>query len=496
MFTTRKIHYCILFGILILSGYVHLWNPIGFPDIFFDEGIYMRRAMNILENGTPQEGYLYDHPYFGQLVLSGFLAISGFPETVENSVELSYLIPRILMGLFAILDTFLIYKIAEKQFNKKTAILASVFFAVMPMTWLLRRILLDTILLPFLLSSILLALHSKNLKYQNFMIFGSSVLLGLAIFTKITAVTMIPIVGYIILRQTRFQFLLIWFSGVFTIPMIWPGVAFYLGHLDLWVRDIFWQANRASGQFLLITEYIFSIDPFTTTLGFVAFSYALFKKNLFLLIWFTPFLIFVNFVGFFQYFHYILLIPVISISIGYLLQNNINSIKSIKIQKIIFIKIVLGFAAYGTIILTLLITTDVTSSQFLALEFIINDFDDQNTTLLASPIYTWILDDIYNKRHVSLDYSDIIYYDIKTKYIYLVVDPHYILDQKRDQKLVNIFHGTTKIKEFNINFEEFNTNIFPYQNLQFVKEGEFIHIRTNKTLDIIQNNISNKFKIP
>ena len=51
----RKTHHVFLLIILVLSAYVHLWNPVGFPDINFDEGIYMRRAMNTLETGNPQE---------------------------------------------------------------------------------------------------------------------------------------------------------------------------------------------------------------------------------------------------------------------------------------------------------------------------------------------------------------------------------------------------------------------------------------------------------
>ena len=87
----RKTHHVFLLIILVLSAYVHLWNPVGFPDINFDEGIYMRRAMNTLETGNPQESYFYDHPYFGQIILAGVLKIAGFPQSVEQSLELSYL---------------------------------------------------------------------------------------------------------------------------------------------------------------------------------------------------------------------------------------------------------------------------------------------------------------------------------------------------------------------------------------------------------------------
>src|ERR671931_1887898 len=73
-----------------------------------------------------------------------------------------YLIPRVLMGILAVVDTFLIYKISERRYNRNVAIIASILFAVMPLSWLMRRILLDTILMPFLLSSILFAVYNTN----------------------------------------------------------------------------------------------------------------------------------------------------------------------------------------------------------------------------------------------------------------------------------------------------------------------------------------------
>jgi hypothetical protein len=138
----------------------------------------MRRAMLVLQGQSPQEStasgypYRYDHPYFGQIFLAGVLKIIGYPYSlilsssssaaasppvngILHSIQMLYLAPRVLMGILAVVDTFLIYKISECRYNRKVALIASVLFAVMPLTWMLRRIYLDTILTPFLLSSIL-----------------------------------------------------------------------------------------------------------------------------------------------------------------------------------------------------------------------------------------------------------------------------------------------------------------------------------------------------
>ena len=72
--------------------------------------------MNILEGQGPQESFLYDHPYFAQLFLAGVLGIVGYPDSLHasangdvlHSIELFWLVPRVLMGLLAVVDTFLV----------------------------------------------------------------------------------------------------------------------------------------------------------------------------------------------------------------------------------------------------------------------------------------------------------------------------------------------------------------------------------------------------
>ena len=209
---------------LILSAFTHLWNPIGFPSFFLDEGHYMRRALQVLDGQSPQEKTSkYDHPYFGQIFLAFIFKIIGYPDSLNpkpgdvGSVEMLYLVPRVMMGLLAVLDTFLVYKISDRLYDRKVAFVASILFAVMPMTWMLRRIYLDSILLPFLLSSIFFALYyykkptritnyrSSELaddSYKNIpVVLLSGIFLGLAIFTKIPVFTMIPLVAYFIYRN-------------------------------------------------------------------------------------------------------------------------------------------------------------------------------------------------------------------------------------------------------------------------------------------------------
>ena len=66
------------------------------------------------------------------------------------------------MGLLAVIDTFMVYKIAERRYNRNIALVASLLFAVTPLTWLTRMILLESILLPFLLFQFFLRCIKKR----------------------------------------------------------------------------------------------------------------------------------------------------------------------------------------------------------------------------------------------------------------------------------------------------------------------------------------------
>jgi len=69
--------------VLVISSYTHLWNPVGFPSFFNDEGTYLRRAFRILNGQDPQELSEYVHPYFGIYFLAGIFKIINYPAILQ-----------------------------------------------------------------------------------------------------------------------------------------------------------------------------------------------------------------------------------------------------------------------------------------------------------------------------------------------------------------------------------------------------------------------------
>ena len=82
------------------------------------------------------------------------------------------------------------------------------------------------------------------MSHQNIiLLLSSGIFLGLTIFTKIPAITLIPLVGFIIFTNNRksFKALGVWVIPVILIPLIWPIHALYVGDLDQWQEGMGYQ---------------------------------------------------------------------------------------------------------------------------------------------------------------------------------------------------------------------------------------------------------------
>lgn len=256
----------------------------------------MRRAMHLMNGLGPQEDpSFYDHPYFGQFFLAGIFSLIGFPHIISSqignttSIEMLYFVPRIIMGLIAIIDTFLIFQISERLYNKKVALISSVIFGVTPLSWLLRWILLDSILLPFLLLAILFTIISNNYLKRNernsgtILFISSGLSLGLAIFTKIPAFVIIPLTGYLIFKNTdrSAKRISLWLLFVIVIPMIWPAYSIINGQFINWVTGVYYQTHRESQPLVNSFQTIlFKDDPVFLILGIAGLIMAVLKKIL------------------------------------------------------------------------------------------------------------------------------------------------------------------------------------------------------------------------
>jgi hypothetical protein len=486
---------------LALSAYTHLWNPVGFPNLFYDEGVYMRRAMHVMEGLGPQEAYYYDHPFFGQIFLGGMLTIIGYPQSLNpspdmQSIDSLYQVPRILMGILAVIDTFLIYKISERMYNRNIALFASILFAVMPVAWFTRMILLDSILLPFLLFSIFLAVYAtkskseKNNNNNNILIVLSGVFLGIAIFTKIPAFTMIPLVAFLIYRNNNrsLKALGIWFVPVILIPLIWPAQSILAGAFTSWTNDVLWQINRENAGLPWIVFLLAITDPFIFAAGFGGLAYSFVRRDYFILLWILPFMAFLGVLGYTNFFYWIPILPALCIGAAKLLFDIIEKSKKIT-QKTLTVAILSSIVVFGLTSTTLLIVTDVTSAQIESAAYVARYLDQRedgaagNPTVVSNPIYSWIFKYVFDKDHIFSDYRDMLYFPVDTakSRVLLIADPRFTLDigNENNQLLHELYSNTSTIATFKGKVTNFDLGLYPYTSMVENYEGSEVAIRLN-----------------
>ena len=438
----------------------------------------MRRAVNLLDTGNPQEGDVYDHPYFGQIAIAAILAMTHYsdfkPSTDPESLQSLYMIPRIFMGVLAVLDTFLIYKIVQIKYGINAAFLSASLFAVLPFTWIFKRILLDSILVPLVLGAILLAVYSTKTKQKSVLIIFSGCLLGLAVFTKIPAFTMIFVVAWIVyVDRKKISDVLLLLVPFLLIPLIWPVNAITLDQFDLWQKGVLWQTQRTN-SILDIFGFFAVIDPLMFALGLSGIVFAVLRRDKFLLLWFIPFVIFLSIVGYKQYFHWMMIIPVMCIAAGIWMES-IRKYGIIK-KKSVYVGIVSGVLIFGFTSTTLLIINDISDNQFQALSYVLENYND-SVTVLTSPVYSWILYDVFGRENIPKDYSDILFHSTVTEKTVIMVDEHYRIDLARGPQLQNALDKTTTIQTFEGAIAGFDSKIYPYTNMQANGEATKIEIR-------------------
>jgi hypothetical protein len=475
---------------LVITSFTHLWNPIGFPDLFSDEGVYIRRSLHILQGLGPQEtDTYYDNPFFGQIFLAAIFSLIGYPDSMGlssdlHSSEMLFAVPRILMGVLAVIDTYLLFKITERQYNKNLAFFASILFAVMPMSWFTRRILLESIQLPFLLSSILFALYSsksitvligtnKVVSFNVILVLISGILLGISIFTKIPAFVMIPLIGFLIFRYSNksWKIMGLWFIPVVLIPIIWPTYSIAVGQFDYWWDTIKVQTVREGVPLLNTIPVLLLIDPVLLILGAAGIILAIIKKDLFILLWGIPYFIFLVIVGWnwAPYQLFIPLIPLFCIASSTLIFDIAKRIKTKNIQKVLPWSVITVLSVFGLISTTMLISMNVTSGQFQMIKFVssyVNDISNNESIMIVSnPIYSWIFKYVYHKDNVLNEVNDFDYEPVTTKKILFISDVESKSITPYSESLQELYNTTKQIFKINGLTDIFDTTRYPYSSM-------------------------------
>jgi len=355
-------------------------------------------------------------------------------------------------------------------------------FAVMPITWLTHRILLDSILLPFLLTSILFAICVKDSKNKNLLVILSGIFLGITLFTKETMFTMIPLIAVLVYQGTKNRKMIaLWFVSVILIPLIWPLQSVQDNQFQYWIKDILFQVARQNSNFGNLVENFFYFDPFVLILGLAGIAYAILKKDSVILLWFVPFLAFLVSVGYSQYFYWIPVLPVLCIAASKFIMDLIAKTKQ-DVQRRLPYVVISCIAVFGFAMTCFLVTSNI-SAQYDAAAYVLSNVhnmpnDKNNTTIVSSAAYSWIFKYVYHIPDTMKDYRALLFHPITTKHVILIADLHFKSNMYSGQQLLDVYNNTTLVKKFRGGVLDEDLGKYPFTSMHANYEGSEVEIRT------------------
>jgi hypothetical protein len=337
-----------------------------------------------------------------------------------------------------------------------------------------------------ILSSILFAVYinksngvtiNKNNKIDinDLLILFSGVLLGMAIFTKIPAISMIPLVAFLILRTHRNKkVLLIWFCPVIMIPLIWPAYSIAAGQFQYWWDTISLQSSREGVPILKTLSILKDIDPVLSALTGGSLIFALLKRDRLILFWAFPSIIFLMIVGrnWAPYLLFIPLIPLFCIASGVLIFDILNRIKTKNLHRVLPWTAIAALGIFGLISTGMVITTNVTSGQLQIIKFVQRDFEFDNprharVMLVSNPIYTWLFKYVYDTSNLFVldEVNDFDYEPVKADKILFISDVESRGISLDSERLRALYANTTQFFKVDGFADKFNTTSYPFTSM-------------------------------
>jgi hypothetical protein len=224
----------------------------------------------------------------------------------------------------------------------------------------------------------------KSMSSQNLiLLLSSGIFLGLTIFTKVPAITLIPLVGFIIFTNNKksFKALGLWIIPVILIPLIWPIHTVLAGEFDQWQDGIVYQTTRASKPLFDAINDFYNKDPVLLILGTAGFVFAtITRKDLLFIFWVVPFLIFFYAVDYVSHFHMIPLIPAFCIGAAVLIGDLSEKVMRNRrlARKILPFAIISAIGIFGLLSTTSLIVKARNSSDFDVIASVVQYLPDAN----------------------------------------------------------------------------------------------------------------------
>jgi 4-amino-4-deoxy-L-arabinose transferase-like glycosyltransferase len=392
--------FLIVFSAIIFSSCFGLAS---FPEYFWDEGVYVDRAINFAETlQMYQDPNYIDHPPLGWIIPSLFFSVIRFPDSIVHlqthdmnlQLLLLFLIPRLVAVSYVIPIAILVYKLSDRLYNnKKFALISLATFGLIPAFWPFRNLLLDPLMILFALSSLFFIIPKNDNHLSKSKLFISGLLFGCALLVKFTAIFFLPgIIIYVLRNKVRYG--IIWSIPLIAILLAWIAAMSDQHDLSHLVSTQIWQASRVSSlPHGIALQILATIIPLGLVFGITGIFQLAKKRKFFAPILSVPYLGFLFRGGFVGFVHTIPILPILSIFSGkplYDFTNRVSQINPIQNSDRTFelLLIVLVLSSIG---ITIWITSfDAGQAQRDAIVYLVNNLP-KNSTLVTNPGYGWVV---------------------------------------------------------------------------------------------------------
>jgi 4-amino-4-deoxy-L-arabinose transferase-like glycosyltransferase len=474
----------LLIVILAVSCFLRFYNLAGFPDLFYDEGVYLSRALLFMRTGIAQH-WFYDHPFLTWVVLGALMKLVGIGSVAGSASQAAIVnlisIPRAFYGFLGVLETLLVYLLGRRLYGPWQGLLAAALFSMTTSSWLFRRVTLDSVMTLFILSAYLLLMRTRSWKG----VAASGALFGLALLSKLMALAFA--VAPIALIKTNPAFLnrnrlaILWLGTCAWGPALWVSNAILQGEFPILIHDLLWQGSRASGSGLFyVLNSFFLIDPITSVLGFAGLAIMLAKRNWFVAAWALPAML--AFEGVYvQYFHIIPLVPVLCICASELFIQVSRKAAGVVATVPRFARILPPFSAVFLLLLAfgstfLLVNVNASANQVTLLRDMWTSAPCEST-VLANPALLWIPEAGGWKDWKLDNWRSLIFSSPPPGITFLMVDSHMWHDTDGNPRLQSLYNNSTTTVL--IQYQRQYGSHYPYDNLQFAaSEGGNVELRT------------------
>lgn len=189
----------VLLVLLFVVGLVNAWNLHGWPArLNDDEATYVDQAWAFLNNGTLSHyTYWYDHPPMGWILIAAYAWVTDGFDRLPSTI----MVGREAMWFVTMVSCALVYMLVRRlNLSRYTAVGAVLIFGLSPLAIYEHRMaFLDNPATMWLLAAMVLALSPKKGLSAAM---GAGICLALAVLTKETIGIMLPIVIWLMWRNS------------------------------------------------------------------------------------------------------------------------------------------------------------------------------------------------------------------------------------------------------------------------------------------------------